>query len=397
MGLYPSRAVERAMKVQEVVLRAISGRISWMQAAEILGMSDRSIRRWRARMERHGYEGLLDRRRKRPSPRRVPLGVVEEVLRLYREKYFDFNVRHFHEKLVGEHGIGLSYSWVKAALQTAGLVPRRSKRGKHRRRRPRRPLPGMLLHIDGSSHAWLGEQLGRQDLITVLDDATSHLYYAKLVDQESTVSVMEALKEVVEKHGLFCSLYTDRASHFVFTEAAGRGPKRGVRTQVGRALEQLGIELIPANSPQARGRCERLYGTFQGRLPKELRLKSIGSVDAANRYLREVYVPEHNAKFSVAAAESGSAFVPATGADLEKIFSHQEERIVGNDNTVCFGKLQLQIPPQKFRFSLARCRVLVCRHLDGSLSTHYGPHCLGRYDAQGRLLEPNQIQKSKVA
>jgi hypothetical protein len=348
-------------------------------------------------MERHGYEGLLDRRRKRPSPRRVPLLVVEEVLRLYREKYFDFNVRHFHEKLVGEHGIRLSYSWVKAALQTAGLVPRKRKRGKHRRQRQRRPLPGMLLHIDGSSHAWLGQELGRQDLITVLDDATSCLYYAKLVEQESTVSVMGALKAVIEKHGLFCSLYSDRASHFVFTETAGKGPKRSVRTQVGRALEQLGIELIPANSPQARGRCERLYGTFQGRLPQELRLKSIDSVDAANRYLRELYIPEHNAKFSVAAAQSGTAFVPATGADLEKIFSHQEERIVGNDNTVCFGKLRLQIPPQKFRFSLARCRVLVCRHLDGSLSTHYGPHCLGRHDAQGRLFEPTQTQKGKVA
>lgn len=385
------------MKVQEVILRAISGQILWTQAAEILGISDRSMRRWRERLEKHGYDGLLDRRRQRPSSKRVPLATVEQVLGLYRDRYFDFNVRHFHEKLVAEHGLSLSYSWVKAALQGAGLVARRKRRGKHRRRRERRPLSGMLLHIDGSTHAWLGPQLGRQDLITVLDDATSEVYYAQLCEQESTASVMAALKAVVEERGVFCSLYSDRASHFVYTETAGRGPQRRVRTQVGRALEQLGVELIPANSPQARGRCERLYGTFQGRLPQELRLRGVSSIEDANRFLREIYVPEHNVKFSVVAAQEGTAFVPCTGADLEKIFSHQEERVVGNDNTVVFGKLHLQIVPQTFRFSLARCRVLVCRHLDRTLTVHYGPHRLGRYDPQGLLLDGVKTKKEKVA
>jgi transposase len=397
MGLYPSGAVERAMKVQEVILRAMSGQIRWTQAAEILGMSDRSMRRWRERLEKHGYDGLLDRRRQRPSPKRVPLATVEEVFRLYRDRYFDFNVRHFHEKLVSEHGISLSYSWVKAALQGAGLVVRRKRRGKHRRRRERRPLSGMLLHIDGSTHAWLGPELGRQDLITVLDDATSEVYYAQLCEQESTASVMAALKAVVEERGIFCSLYSDRASHFVYTETAGKGPQRRVRTQVGRALEQLGVELIPANSPQARGRCERLYGTFQGRLPQELRLRTIDSIAKANAFLRELYVPEHNVKFSVDPTQEGTAFVPCAGADLEKIFSHQEERVVGNDNTVTFGKLHLQIVPQTFRFSLARCRVLVCRHLDRTLTVHYGPHRLGRYDPQGQLLDGAKTKKEKVA
>jgi hypothetical protein len=320
--------------------------------------------------------------------------MVGKVLRLYREQYFDFNVRHFHEKLGSDHGISLSYSWVKAALQTAGLVERRAKRGKHRKRRPRRPLPGMMLHIDGSCHAWLGSERGRQDLITVLDDATSQVYYAQLTEQESTASVMAALKAVVEEHGVFCSLYSDRASHFVYTETAGKGPKRSVRTQVGRALEQLGIELIPANSPQARGRCERLYGTFQGRLPQELRVRQINSLEDANRFLRETYVTEHNLRFVVPQAQPGTAFVPCAGTDLEKIFSHQEERIVGNDNTVVFGKLRLQIFPQSFRFSLARCRVLVCRHLDKTLTLHYGPHRLGRYDAHGNLLN-GHTQKTR--
>jgi transposase len=395
MGLYPIRAVERAMKVQEVILRAIGGQISWMQAAEILGISDRTIRRMRFRLERHGYSGLFDRRRQRPSPKRVPVATVVKVLRLYREQYFDFNVRHFHEKLGGDHGIHLSYSWVKAALQTAGLIERRAKRGKHRKRRERRPLPGMMLHIDGSSHAWLAPEKGRQDLITVLDDANSLVYYAQLAEQESTASVMAALKAVVEEQGVFCSLYSDRASHFVYTETAGRGPKRSVRTQVGRALEQLGIELIPANSPQARGRCERLYGTFQGRLPQELRVRQIDSLEEANRFLSEIYIAEHNAKFAVPPAQPGTAFVPSAGADLEKIFSQQEERIVGNDNTVTFGKLELQIPPQTFRFSLARCRVLVCRHLDKTLAAYYGPHRLARYDIDGNLLDGHKQKPRK--
>ncbi len=383
------------MKVQEVILRAIGGQISWMQAAEILGISDRTIRRMRFRLETQGYSGLFDRRRQRPSPKRVPVATVEKVLRLYREQYFDFNVRHFHEKLGSDHGICLSYSWVKVALQTAGLVERRAKRGKHRKRRARRPLPGMMLHIDGSSHAWLGPQQGRQDLITVLDDVTSRVYYAQLTEEESTASVMAALKAVIEEQGVFCSLYSDRASHFVYTETAGKGPKRGVRTQVGRALEQLGIELIPANSPQARGRCERLYGTFQGRLPQQLRVRQINSPQNANRFLRETYIAEHNVKFAVPPAQPGTAFVPCAGAELNKIFSHQEERIVGNDNTVTFGKLKLQIPPQTFRFSLARCRVLVCRHLDMTLSVYYGPHRLARYDSAGNTLDTQKQKPPK--
>ena len=150
MGLYPARTLERAMKVQEVILRAVSGKILWMQAAEILGISDRSMRRWKRRYEEHGYDGLFDRRRQRPSPKRVPLETVEKVLKLYRERSFDFNVQHFTEKIHEEHGIQLSYSWIKKALQTAGLVERRPKRGPHRKKRPRRPLPGMLLHVDGS-------------------------------------------------------------------------------------------------------------------------------------------------------------------------------------------------------------------------------------------------------
>lgn len=373
------------MKIQAVILRAISKQITWIQAAEIIGVSARTMRRWRYRYEQYGYDGLFDRRLKRPSPKRVPLQTVEKVLCLYREQYFDFNVAAFVDKLQEVHEIGLSYTWVKTALQEAGLVAKKSKRGPHRKQRPRRPLVGMLLHVDGSRHAWLPAR-GLQDLIVVFDDATSEVYYAQLVRQESTATVMAALKAVVESKGVFCALYADRASHLVYTPQAGGPPEKNHRTQIGRALEQLGVELIPANSPQARGRCERLFGTWQGRLPQELRLRGITTLAEANRFLREEWIAFHNRRFTVEAQQPGSAFVPAYGADLEKIFSRQEHRVVDNDNTVRYRKKVLQIERQEFRYSMARCRVLVCEHLDGTLSLFYGPHLVGRYDATGQRL-----------
>jgi transposase len=394
MAEYPSWAVERAMKVQEVLLRAMGGQILWIQAAEILGVSPRTISRLRWRLQKHGYEGLYDRRARRPSPKRVPLEVVEKVLRLYRERYYDFNVKHFTEKIQREHGIALSYTWVKTALQTAGLVAKARKRGAHRKRRPRRPLPGMMLHIDGSTHSWLGGS-ERQDLIAILDDATSELYYAQLVAQESTATIMAALKEVIERKGIFCSLYSDRASHFFRTPVAGEAPDRKYRTQVGRALEQLGIEMIAAYSPQARGRSERFFGTSQGRLPQELRLRGIRSMDAANAFLRNEWIQLHNQHFTVSPDQPGTGFVPYTGAELYKIFSYQEDRVVGNDNTVNFGRLSLQIPAQTFRFSMAKCRTLVCHHLDDTITVYYGPHVLGRYDAQGALLQPQAPKRKR--
>lgn len=378
------------MQIQEVILRAISQQITWIQAADIIGVSPRSMRRWRQRYEEFGYDGLFDRRLKRPSPKRVPLKTVEQVLVLYRQQYFDFNVAAFVDKLHEVHDIQLSYSWVKTALQKAGLVARQKKRGPHRKRRPRRPLVGMLLHVDGSRHAWLSAK-GQQDLILVFDDATSEVYYAQLVAEESTATVMAGLKEVVEEHGVFCALYADRASHVVYTPKAGGPPPPHHRTQIGRALEQLGIELIAAHSPQARGRCERLFGTWQGRLPQELRLRGIDSIAEANRFLRDEWIEFHNRRFAVEAQQEGTAFLPTFEADLEKVFSRQEHRVVGNDNTVSYHTKRLQIERQAFRYSMARCRVLVCEHLDSTLSLYYGPHLVGRYDADGEpLSQQNQ-------
>src|SRR5438034_11247172 len=255
MDFYSKAAMERAMKVQEVILRALAKKITWWQAAEIIGISDRHMRRWRERYEEFGFRALFDRRRGKPSPKKVPLAVVERVLGLYREQYFDLNLRHFHEKLIEQHQIRLSYSWVKGVLQGAGLVARGGKRGVHRKRRPRRPLPGMLLHIDGSRHRWFQDQRW-YDLLVILDDATSEIYYAQLVEEESTLTVMAALREVIEGKGLFCALYSDRGSHFWLTPKAGEAVDPHRLTQVGRALRQLGIGMIPAYSPQARGRSE---------------------------------------------------------------------------------------------------------------------------------------------
>src|SRR6516164_3762895 len=375
MDSYPKAAMERAMKVQDVMLQAMAKKITWWQAAEILGISDRHMRRCRERYEEEGYNGLFDRRRGKPSSRRVPVATVERVFALYREKYFDLNVQHFQEKLQAEHGIELSYTWVKQALQGAGLVARGRKRGAHRKRRERRPLPGMLLHIDGSRHQW------------IQDDATSEIYYAQLVEEESTMTVMAGLQEVIERKGVFCALYSDRGSHFWLTPKVGGKVDYHRRTQVGRALHELGVQMIPAYSPEARGRSERNFGTWQGRLPQELRLRQLRTLETANRFLREEYVAAFNRRFQVAPRQRGNAFVPCRGRDLERIFSLQFERSVNRDNTVSFQNLSLQIERVRWRATLAGCQVTVHQHLDGTLSLTHGPHCLGRYTAQGETLE----------
>ncbi len=366
------------MKAQEVILKAAAGKLKWWEAAEIMGVTDRTMRRWRERLNEHGYSGLWDYRKRSPSPKRVPMQTVEQVLGLYRDRYFDLNVQHFHEKLREVHGIHLSYTWVKTALQTAGLVKRQKKRGSHRKRRPRRALPGMMLHIDGSDHRWFGDDR-RHGLIVILDDATSEIYYAQLVEAESTHTVMAALREVVETRGVFCSLYSDRAGHFFVTPKRGERVDTGRPTQVGRALEELGIKMIAAYSPQARGRSERSFGTWQGRLPQELRLRGITDVAGANEFLRHEYVAEFNQKFTVAPAQKGTAFVRLRRKDLDWIFSLQHERTVNQDNTVHVGNRVLQLQQTRWRNTLAGQTVAVHEHLDGRMSIRYGPHLIAQY------------------
>jgi hypothetical protein len=277
----------------------------------------------------------------------------------------------------------LSYTWVQKALQGAGLVARGKRRGKHRRRRERRPLPGMLLHIDGSKHRWFGDERW-YDLIVILDDATSEIYYAQLVEEESTRTVMAGLREVIETKGLFCALYSDRGSHFFVTPKAGEKVDKHRLTQVGRAMKELGVQMIPAYSPQARGRSERSFGTWQGRLPQELRLAGITTVEQANAFLRQSYIAEFNTKFAVAAAQKGTAFRRTSRSDLNWIFTVQTERVVDKDNTVAIVDRRWQLEKSRFRSTLAGCTVTIHQHLDETVSIRYGPHVVGRYRADGQ-------------
>lgn len=383
---YPPGAVERAMKAHEVIMRALNGQLTWIQAAEILGRSPRSIRRLRWLLQHRGYDGLFDRRRRTPSPKRAPVAEVQRLLALYRDRDQGFNVRHFHQLARRQHGVRFCYAFVKKALQSAGLVPKHRPRGRHRRRREPRPCFGELLHLDGSRHRWLALVPDRWfTLIAVVDDATKRLLYAQLGEGgESVEAIMTALRAVLEPEGVPMALYTDRAHWAVHTPVAGGGPDRRRPTQVGRALARLGIEHILGYSPAARGRSERVNRTLQDRLVNELRIAGITTVAAANRYLRERFIPAFNVEFARPPADPASAFVPLGRVDLDQILCVEEERVVGRDNVVVIGGVALQVAKQPGRRSCAGLRVLVRRHLDGQYSIWYGARCLGRYDRQGR-------------
>ncbi len=360
-----------------------------MEAAELLGISERTFRRWRDRHREEGVAGLSDRRLQ-PSPRRAAVAEIERMLGLYGDLYRGFTVKHFHEQLGKRHGYTLSYTVTKLHLHRAGLVTPARARSAHRKKRPRRPMIGMLLHQDASTHAWLVGADCKHDLVVTMDDATSALYSAFLVEQEGTASSLRGVRDVVAAHGLFCSLYTDRGSHYFATPEAGGRVSKTLLTQVGRALRQLGIEHIAAYSPQARGRSERVFGTLQDRLPKELVLAGITTLEAANRWLRDVYIAEHNTRFAVDAERAGSAFVvDATGA-WRDILCVQEDRQVGNDNTVKWRRLVLQLPPSRLRPHFVRATVRVHEYPDGQVAVFWGPHRLADYDANGTLRQPER-------
>jgi transposase len=372
------------MKFEEVYERTCRAVLSQEEAAEILGMSERTFRRWRDRLEAEGADGLYDRRLGRVSARCAPVDEVARVLDLFDTVYTGFTTKHFHEKLVDEHGFGLSYNWLRLTLQAHGRVTPAPRRGAHRRRRPRRPMVGMMVHQDGSSHEWVPGLVW--DLIVTLDDATSEIYSALFVEEEGTMSSLRALHRVIAEHGLFCSLYTDRGSHYWHTPEAGGKVDKDNPTQVGRALAQLGIELIAAYSPQARGRSERMFATLQDRLPKELALAGITTMAEANRFLEEVYLPRHNARFARPPEDTGSAFVPFAG-NLEDILCIQEERVVGNDNTVRYKNRTLQIPADRHRRHYVKAKVMVHEYPDHGLAVFHGPRRLARYSAEGELID----------
>jgi transposase len=369
-------------RFRDVLSRWEKKELSALDASEILGCSERQFRRWRRRFEEAGLEGLFDKRLGKASVRRVPVDEISWLLAEYRSRYTGWTAKHFHEHVQREHGFRWSYTWTKTQLHAAGLVERAKRRGAHRRKRPRKPCEGMMLHQDGSRFAWLEGQ-PMLDLVVTMDDATSTIYSAFLVEEEGTASSLRGLLETSTAMGLCCSLYTDRGSHYFYTPTAGEKVDKTVLTQVGRALDKLGIEHIAAYSPEARGRSERMFGTLQDRLPKELKLAGITDMEAANRFIREIFLPRHNARFACDPEVDESAFVAADPSQLTEILCIEEERVVARDNTVAWNGLRLQLPESPLRHHYVKVKVKVRQYPDGRLAIFHGPRCISRYEADG--------------
>lgn len=377
----------RKMRFGEAYGVWTEGRLCQEEAALLLGVRSRTFRRYAAKYEEHGVEGLLDRRLTQASFRRAPVDEVMAVTGRYSSRHRGWNVKHFYHWYCRDGG-RRSYTWVKNTLQSNGLVSKAAKKGAHRKRRERALLPGMMLHQDGSTHEWVPGK--KWDIIVTMDDATSEHYSMFFVPEEGTASSFRGVREVILQHGLFCSLYTDRASHYWFTPEVGGKVSKIQLTQFGRAMSHLGIEMIPAYSPEARGRSERAFGTHQDRLPKELALHGITEMDEANRYLQQVYRQEFNREFMQPAAEEGSAFVPWMGASLDDILCEKYERTVTPDNCVNFEGYALQIPADKYRCNYVKVKVHVHRYMDGSLAVFHGPKKLADYIDQ-EIMEKHEV------
>jgi transposase len=389
--------VEATLKRTELIEKALKGELRWVEVAEILRLTPRQVRRLKKRYQDNGAQGLIDYRRRSRPRNQLNETVVKEVLRLYRDAYRDFNVTHFHEKLRDIHGIKISYGSVKSYLRKAGLITTILKRGPSRMQRERRPMTGMMLQIDGSEYPWLGEDKGNFSLVAVIDDASNEVYSAVFVREENLWSVFYVLRKTVENKGIFCSLYADRASHFFYTPKGSKKVDKSQKTQCQQAMETLGIQMIPAYSPEAKGRIERLWGTLQGRLPQELRLAGIDNLKDANRFLEDGYLAELNKRFSVKPKEQATAFVRThPELNLDYVFSIKTKRRVNMDNTVSYRTMTLQIPPGNLRTSFARADVFVHEHMNKTISILFGPHLLGRYDASGQLINFDQMTKRKT-
>ena len=384
----------RKMRFEEAYEKCRNGRITHAEAALLLGVCDRTFRRYMNKYEEGGLDALLDKRLTQASHRCAP---VDEVMRLteqYRSHYLGWNAMHFHSWYRKEDGTR-SYTWVKNRLQGAGLIKRAPKRGAHRMRRERSPLTGMMIHQDGSTHEWVANQ--QWDLIVTMDDATNEQYSMFFVDEEGTASSFRGVREVIEKHGLFCSFYSDRGSHYWHTPEAGGKVDKGNLTQFGGAMKRLGIEMIAAYSPQARGRSERMFRTHQERLSKELALAGINDMEAANHYLKEVYMPAFNAEFKRPAAVEGSAFVPWIGGELGDFLCERHERVVGHDNCISFNNMRLQIPADQHRCHYVKAKVTVLRYPDGKLAILHGPRKIATYDETGLEIKHDEMLLRKSA
>ena len=373
----------KQMRFEEVYNGWRNHRLTQEEAALILGVSDRSFRRYIDRFEESGLDGLADKRLTQVSHRRAPVDEVIALVDLYSSRHQGWNASHFHDWYSIQGGTR-SYTWVKNQLQQAKAIPRSKRKGVHRKHREASALPGMMIHQDGSTHEWVPGQ--KWDLISTMDDATNEHYSMFFCAEEGTASSFQGVKDVIEKRGLFCSFYSDRGSHYWHTPEAGGKVDKNNPTQFGRALTHLGITMIAAYSPEARGRSERAFSTHQERLPKELALMGIATMDEANRYLRETYLPAFNRKFAHQAREEGSAFMPYIGPLLDDILCERYERTVQHDNCVKFENIALQIPKDEYRCNYIKAKVWVHCHLDGTLAIFHGPRKLADYDSNGQQI-----------
>lgn len=381
----------RKMRFQEAYDGWSEGRLTQAEAALLLGQCERSFRRHIERYEADGLEGLLDRRLSQISKRRASGVEVDRVVQLYKCSFAGWNIAHFHSKYKAEFKGARSYSWIKTVLQGAGVVKTSKRRGKHRIKRERMPLAGMMIHQDASTHRWVPGFVW--DLVVTMDDATGEHTSMFFCDQEGTSSSFHGIGQTIARYGLFASLYTDRGSHYFKTPEAGGKVDKVNLTEVGRALKQLGIGHIAAYSPEARGRSERAFQTHQGRLPQELERAGITDMDSANDYLERIYRLTHNREFCVPSALDGTAFVPFISGNLPDILCEQHERKVDNDNCVHFEGLSLQIPADEFRYHYVRTTVRVHRYVDATLAVFHGPRRLAAYDAKGLPVKTREVQR----
>lgn len=381
----------RAMKFLETQEQWESGRLTQFEAAQILGICERSFRRYLVKYDEGGFDALADKRLNQSSRRKAPLEERAALADMYKHSFSSYNVRHFHQIYAERGGVDghvRSYSWVKSVLQGQQLVKVAKARGKHRIKRERKPLPGMMIHQDASTHRWVPNEVW--DLVVTLDDATSEHLDMRFVPQEGTASSMAGIKAVLQTKGIPSSFYSDRGAHYWSTPKAGGKVDKVNLTQFGQAMKRLGIEMIAAYSPQARGRSERAFGTHQGRLPQELASAGITTMQAANRYLQQHYMPSFNRRFACAAAQDGTAYVPLRGFDVDEVLSQRYERVVGNDNCVSYEGLKLQIPADQHRHHYVRSKVQVRIDCEGQISIYHGPRLLADYDEQGQYIEPQR-------
>lgn len=379
----------RKMRFEETFNIWTEGRITQEEAARMLNVTSRTFRRYIDRYHDNGLDGLLDKRLTQASARKAPIDEVMALTDRYKDRYQGWTAKHFHSWYQREGGTR-SYSWVKKTLQEQGCIVKAPKRGAHRKRRERAPMPGMMIHQDGSTHEWVPGK--KWDLIVTMDDATNEHYSMFFVDEEGTQSSLAGVRQVIQEHGLFCSFYSDRGSHYWYTPQSGGKVDKKNPTQFGRAMQHLGIEMIAAYSPQARGRSERAFHTHQSRLVKELALHGITTMEAANDYIKTTYLPTFNVEFMQPATIPGKAFIPWIGGDLDDVLCEQYSRTVGRDNCVSFERLTLQIPANDYRCNYIKAKIRIHRYIDGTLAIFHGPRKLATYDQQGQLQEQKQVQ-----